>query len=87
MEIALLRTQLPKWTYFKQILFMIYFILFSDDCVYIFYICTDRVGKWPKNQEICSRLFEDCEAKINYVQSEAAIVDNIRIYSVTFLNF
>ena len=58
--------------------------LFSDDCVYIFYICTDRVGKWPKNQEICSRLFEDCETKINYLQSEVAIVDNSRIYSVTF---
>ena len=51
--------------------------------MYIFYICTDRVGKWPKNQEICSRLFEDCETKINYVQSEAAIVENTRICSVT----
>ena len=55
--------------------------------MYIFYICTDRVGKWPKNQKICSRLFEDCETKINYVPSEVTIVDNSRIYSVTSFLF
>ena len=45
------------------------------------------MGKWPKNQEICSRLFEDCETKINYVPSEVTIVDNSRIYSVTSFLF
>ena len=38
--------------------------IFTDDCLYIFYICTDNVDGWPKNKNICTRLFEECEANL-----------------------
>ena len=38
--------------------------LLTDDCLYIFYICTDNVDGWPKNKNICQRLFEECEANL-----------------------
>ena len=41
-----------------------YITYFSDDCLYIFYICTDNVDGWPKNKNICQRLFEECEANL-----------------------
>ena len=47
-------------------------IFFSDDCLYIFYICTDKVDEWPKNKGICSRLFQECEAKVQSEQDDVA---------------
>ena len=47
---------------------------FSDDCLYIFYICTDAVDDWPKNKNICTRLFNECEANIQIPQSEDGIL-------------
>ena len=47
-------------------------IFFSDDCLYIFYICTDKVDEWPKNKGICSRLFQECEAKVQSEQDAVA---------------
>ena len=48
-----------------------YIFLFSDDCLYIFYICTDNVDSWPKNKNICTRLFQECEAKVQSEKGEA----------------
>ena len=33
---------------------------FKDDCVYRYYICTERIGIWPNNKERCVELFENC---------------------------
>ena len=51
---------------------MIFHPFFSDDCLYIFYICTDKVDEWPKNKGICSRLFQECEAKVQSEQDDVA---------------
>ena len=31
-----------------------------DDCVYSFFVCTERLGKWPDNNEKCLNLFKKC---------------------------
>ena len=41
-----------------------YYSIFPDDCLYIFYICTDNVSGWPQNKNICTKLFEECEQKL-----------------------
>ena len=35
-----------------------------DDCIYRFYICTERVGTWPENKKSCNSHFEKCH---NYI--------------------
>ena len=36
-----------------------------DDCVYSFFVCTERLGRWPDNNERCLKLFKKC---CNYVE-------------------
>ena len=31
-----------------------------DDCVYSFFVCTERLGRWPDNNERCHTMFEKC---------------------------
>ena len=31
-----------------------------DDCVYSFFVCTERLGRWPDNNEKCLNLFKKC---------------------------
>ena len=51
----------------------------TDDCLYIFYICTDNVNGWPQNKNICTKLFEECEQKLpadKDQQVQGQLVDN-----------
>ena len=53
--------------------------LLTDDCLYIFYICTDNVNGWPQNKNICTKLFEECEQKLpadKDQQVQGQLVDN-----------
>ena len=53
--------------------------LLTDDCLYIFYICTDNVDGWPQNKNICTKLFEECEQKLpadKDQQVQGQLVDN-----------
>ena len=36
------------------------FKTFLDDCVYRYFVCTERVGRWPENNEKCTQLFKRC---------------------------
>ena len=53
--------------------------LLTDDCLYIFYICTDNVNGWPQNKNVCTKLFEECEQKLpadKDQQVQGQLVDN-----------
>ena len=39
-------------------------ISISDDCIYRFYICSERVGTWSENKNTCNIHFEKCH---NYI--------------------
>ena len=32
----------------------------EDDCIYRYFVCTERSGKWPNNKEKCTLLFKRC---------------------------
>ena len=46
---------------FSSDLFRKYFL---DDCVYRFYVCTERLGTWPYNRNKCVKLFHKCDQHI-----------------------
>lgn len=39
-------------------------IYFADDCVYLYYVCTEKLGTWPNNKQNCIQLFENCYKSI-----------------------
>jgi hypothetical protein len=45
-----------KILYYNTLL--IIFIL--DHCLYIYFICTDHIGKWPANKSNCVNYFVTC---------------------------
>ena len=36
----------------------------SDDCLHVFFFCTDHIGKWPTNEKYCRQMFKMCENKL-----------------------
>jgi len=34
------------------------------DCLYLYYVCTDKLGTWPENQQKCFQTFENCQKSI-----------------------
>ena len=52
-----------------------FLFLLLDDCVYRFYICTERLGSWPENGKRCTNLFDSCN---NYIETERK--DNTKGY-------
>ena len=32
----------------------------TDDCLYLYFICTEKFGKWPSNNDKCTEDFETC---------------------------
>ena len=55
-------------------------ILFiSDDCLHVFFFCTDHIGKWPMNEQYCRQMFNLCENKLplpmmGFLNSKPAMV-------------
>ena len=45
--------------YNKFIIFVI-IVIYLDDCIYRYFVCTERSGKWPNNKEKCTLLFKRC---------------------------
>ena len=39
-------------------------IKFLDDCLYLYYVCTDKLGTWPENKQKCFQTFENCQTSI-----------------------
>ena len=37
---------------------------FLDDCLYLYYVCTDKLGTWPENKQKCFQTFENCQTSI-----------------------
>ena len=37
-------------------------LLFADDCLYLYYVCTDKLGTWPQNKQKCFQTFENCHS-------------------------
>ena len=35
-----------------------------DDCLYLYYVCTDKLGTWPENKQKCFQTFENCQSSI-----------------------
>ena len=38
-----------------------------DDCLYLYYVCTDKLGTWPENKQKCFQTFENCQSSIGNV--------------------
>ena len=68
---ARVRKEKPKTSVISQALFGVPLVLISflkenmccfsaDDCLYLYYVCTDKVGEWPSNEEKCIDTYEDC---------------------------
>lgn len=37
----------------------------TDDCIYLFFVCTDKAsGAWPENKGKCTKMFNTCQAKL-----------------------
>ena len=36
----------------------------TDDCLYLYYVCTDKLGTWPQNKQKCFQTFENCQSSI-----------------------
>lgn len=34
------------------------------DCLYLYYVCTDKLGTWPENKQKCFQTFENCQTSI-----------------------
>ena len=32
----------------------------TDQCLYVFFICTDYVGTWPSNANTCYKYYQSC---------------------------
>jgi hypothetical protein len=40
-------------------------LFFSDDCIYLFFVCTDKAsGAWPENKLKCTKTFDACQGKL-----------------------
>ena len=39
-------------------------LIISDDCLHVFFFCTDHIGKWPMNEQYCRQMFNLCENKL-----------------------
>ena len=61
MAVSILYTHIPD-----DYLYTFHFLRL-DDCVYRFYICTERLGSWPENRKRCSNLFDNCN---NVIETE-----------------
>ncbi len=48
------------------------FSISIDDCLYIYYICTDAVANW-QTSKICTKLFQECELKVEAIQENPSI--------------
>ena len=35
-----------------------------DDCLYLYYVCTDKLGTWPQNKQKCFQTFENCQKSL-----------------------
>ena len=65
----------------------IFLFLFKDDCIYIFYTCTDKVGEWPDNKEICTKLFQDCCAQFESEESKPETSTKLELDVIGKSNF
>jgi len=46
-------------------------LLQTDDCIYLFFVCTDKVsGAWPENKSKCTKLFDACQSKLGLNASD-----------------
>ena len=50
-----------------------------DDCVYRYFVCTERLGSWPNNNKRCTQLFKEC---CKYIEES---VDNTEDHGNVFL--
>ena len=51
----------------SNIFLCVFFSDFSflvDECLHVFFFCTDHVGKWPMNEKYCRKMFDICESKL-----------------------
>ena len=40
-------------------------VLILDDCIYLFFVCTDKAsGAWPDNKVKCTKMFDACQSKL-----------------------
>ena len=39
-------------------------MFFADDCLYLYYVCTDKLGTWPENKQKCFQTFEYCHSSL-----------------------
>ena len=48
-------------------------LLLVDDCIYRFYICTERFGTWPDNRNKCTLQFKNCSKHIMEIKGNEPI--------------
>ena len=48
--------------YLQIILYVLSYIV--DDCLYLYYVCTDKLGTWPENKQKCFQTFENCQSSL-----------------------
>ena len=58
---------------------LLYFEKSLDDCVYRYFVCTERSGKWPYNKDKCTLLFKRC---CEYIENGNHHLDTIHIRPV-----